>query len=473
MEEGTMDEQLQQEIDKLLEHLESQEDTATSQPSEGWQETEVIDVFIVHRQVGEPEPPTVESTLAATCDEQETQAAPLEQETTGEPALPPLSRKPRRRTLPFVAGALCVLAAGLLTAAALLMLLAPSATVTIIPNSAQLTMTRTITVISAHANVAQQQIPGRPLATITLSQAKTVPTTGIGHEPAQAAHGLVTFYNALPAPQTIPAGELLTGADGVAVVTLQDAVIPAGTLATNGQVTVPAQAVNVGPQGTIAANDLYGKCCRDDVFVSNGPFRGGQNARSYQMVAQQDMNAVASGLKASLDQGVQSALSQQVQSNETFVTPVPCTFTVTSDHKVGEEASQVQVTVSETCTGEVYDTSAFHDLLMQEISQQATKRLGTGYGLIGDLQTSITKAMVNTRQATATLQVKVSSTWVYQFSQAQQDQMKLTIRGKSKDEAIALLLHTPGVQTVSISTKNGTTIPTDIQRIRLNFVILT
>ncbi len=124
-------------------------------------------------------------------------------------------------------------------------------------------------------------------------------------------------------------------------------------------------------------------------------------------------------------------------------------------------------------TGEVYDTRAFHDLLMREITQQAIKQVGTGYGLVGDLQTSIAKAMVNTRQATATLQVKVSSTWVYQFSQAQQDQVKLRIRGKSKDEAIALLLHMPGVQTVSISTKNGTTIPTDMQRIHLNFVILT
>src|SRR5260370_4203490 len=280
MEEGTMDEQLQQEINKLLEHLESQEDTATSQPIEGRQETEVIDVFIVHRQVEEPEPPTVESTLADTCDEQEIQTAPGEQETTEEPALPPLPRKPRRRALPFVVGALCVLTAGLLTAAALLMLLAPSATVTIIPASAQITMTRTITVISAHAAVAHQQIPARQIETLTLSQAKTVPTTGIGHQEAQAAHGLVTFYNALPAPQTIPAGELLTGADGVAVVTLQDAMIPAGTLATNGQITVPAQAVNIGPQGNIAANDIYGKCCRDNVFVSNGSFRVSQTARS-------------------------------------------------------------------------------------------------------------------------------------------------------------------------------------------------
>ena len=135
--------------------------------------------------------------------------------------------------------------------------------------------------------------------------------------------------------------------------------------------------------------------------------------------------------------------------------------------------AQVNVTVSETCTGEVYTTNALHNLLMQTMAQQATKQLGTGYSLVGDLQTSITRAMINTRQGTATFQVKVSSIWMYQFSQAQQDQMKLLIRGKSKDEAIALLLHTPGVQTVSISTKNGTTIPTDIQRIHLNFVILT
>ena len=78
-----------------------------------------------------------------------------------------------------------------------------------------------------------------------------MPATGTGHQQAQAARGLITFYNALPAPQTIAAGELLTGADGVGVVTFQDAVIPAGTLAINGRVTVPAQTVNAGPQGNI------------------------------------------------------------------------------------------------------------------------------------------------------------------------------------------------------------------------------
>jgi len=347
-----MHEHLQQEIKEILEHLDAQTDTAIPLPDESQQGTEVIDVFIVRRQVEESEPPTVESTLADTSDEQETHAAPTEQETTGLP-LPPLPRKAPRGALPFVIGAFCLLLAVALGTVTFLTMFSPSATVTIIPISTRITTTRTITIVSSNANAAQQQVPGRLLDTITLSQAQTVPTTGIGHQQAQAAHGLITFYNALPAPQTIPSGELLTGADGVEVVTLQEAAIPAGTLATNGQVTVPAQAVNVGPGGNIAAGDIYGKCCHDDVFVSNDPFRGGQDARSYQMVTQQNIDSAVSSIKASLDQSVQAALRQQVQPNETLVTPIPCFSTVTPDHKTGEEASHVQVTVSETCTGEV------------------------------------------------------------------------------------------------------------------------
>ena len=379
----------------------------------------------------------------------------------------------RLHSFPLVLAVLCVLLAGAVCVVYVLPLLAPSATVTIIPTSRQIATARMVTIVSTNANAVQQQIPGRTLATITLSQAKTVPATGTGRQQAQAAYGFITFYNALPAPQTIPAGEMLTGADGVEVVTLQQAVIPAGTLATSGQVAVSAQAVNAGPQGNIAANDMYGKCCRDDVFVSNGPFRGGQDARSYQMVTQQNINSALSSIKASLDQSVQAALSQQVQPNETLVIPVPCSSTVTPDHKAGEEASHVRVTVSETCTGEVYDTKALHDLLTQTVTQEATKRLGNGYGLVGDLQTSITQETINTHQGTAILQVMVRSTWVYQFSQAQQAQIKLAILGKSREEATTLLLHMPGAQTVSISTRNGDALPTDVQRIHLNFVILT
>jgi hypothetical protein len=188
------------------------------------------------------------------------------------------------------------------------------------------------------------------------------------------------------------------------------------------------------------------------------------------MVTQQDIDSAGSSIKANLAQSVQAALSQQVQSNETLVMPVPCNTAVLPDHQAGSEASQLRVMVSETCTGEVYTTNALHDLLIKAMTQQAIQQLGTGYSLVGSEQSGITKATMNSRQGTVILQIKVAGTWMYQFSQAQQDQIKGSIRGKSKQEATALLLHMPDVQTVSIGIKNGFSIPTDTQHIHLVFV---
>ena len=81
-----MDRYLQQEIKELLEHLDAREHTSASQSDENQQATEVIDVFVIHRQVEDGDPTAVESTLVETSDEQETRAAPSQQEAT---ELPP------------------------------------------------------------------------------------------------------------------------------------------------------------------------------------------------------------------------------------------------------------------------------------------------------------------------------------------------------------------------------------------------
>src|SRR5260221_4524445 len=81
MEEATMEENLRQEIEEVLEHLDTQENTSASPPDENQQGNEGIDVFIVRRQVEEPAPPTVDSTLADTSREPESQSAPALPET--------------------------------------------------------------------------------------------------------------------------------------------------------------------------------------------------------------------------------------------------------------------------------------------------------------------------------------------------------------------------------------------------------
>src|SRR6266487_4073523 len=117
------------------------------------------------------------------------------------------------------------------------------ATVTIIPKSQQVSLNGSLQL-------------GRVLQPITISQSATTHTTGRGHQDARNATGTVTFYNGQLNSIFIPAGFILTGSDGVQIVTDQDASIPASNLPQVGQVTVSAHAINAGSKGNIPSFDI-------------------------------------------------------------------------------------------------------------------------------------------------------------------------------------------------------------------------
>ena len=361
-------------------------------------------------------------------------------------------------------GVLCLLAAGTLVTLFVSPVLFPEATVTIVPVSRQVRMTTTVTLTGATG-----PLPGRTLSSVTMSQEQTAPTTGRGHEDAQPGHGIVTLYNAAPYAQTIVAGTLLTGSDGVQVVTEQSITVPAAVMPTEGQASVTAHTTITGPASNIKASDIYGLCCLQGISAANSAFTGGQAAREYQSVTQQDINTVAESLKKSLDQSAQAALQTQVQSSETLVTPLPCQESVTSDRRPGEEATQVQVTVSETCSGVAYDTQAYQDAITQVMNQQAAKQLGEGYTLIGLVQSTITQVATDQQQQ-ITLHVTLAGTYDYQLSQEQQQMIKAEIAGKSNADATAALLRTAGVQSASITSTQGDMLPRDSSRIHVQIV---
>jgi len=369
---------------------------------------------------------------------------------------------------------LCMLCLAAVSTLVLFTRLTPTASVTIIPAQMAVTSTIMLTTTTGSTNAAQLQIPGRLLPSLTLEQTRTVPTTGTGHQSATSAHGTITFYNGLPTTQTIVAGTLLTGTDGVQVVTDRDAIIPAATLATppiDGQVTVAAHAVHVGPGGDIGAHEINRPCCREYILAQNTTaFTGGQDARSYPMVTLHDIDGAASWLKSLLAQSVQAALVYQITPAEALVTPVPCVPTVTSTRRTGEEAIQVTVTVVEVCTGEAYDKSALRAQIVRSLAQQAKNQLGSGYFLSGEGQVTIQQVTImDAKQGTVALKVKAIGQWVYRFSDKQVQNMAGTIVGKSKQQAANTLLRIPGVSQVAI-TLSGTgsvTLPADPGKIRI------
>ena len=195
------------------------------------------------------------------------------------------------------------------------------------------------------------------LPAISMTRSQIVPTTGRVHVPAAQARGLVTFYNSLTQPQVIDAGTLLIGADGEQIVTDQAAYVPAGDYTSNGQATVWAHALNTGVEGNVKVGDISGPCCRAFIQAVNSAFSGGHDARDIQAVAKSDIDNAASNLLAQLQQSLQARLSALLSPGNTLVTPVPCSTHTASSQAVGTQATQVMVTVTQSCTPAAYNVS--------------------------------------------------------------------------------------------------------------------
>ncbi len=468
--------------DDFVEYLRHLKEASAAGPTTDEQEaspkgpTRFVDIKVYDLHPGaQATPPSIEGTLAAEAapDQQnephtdEPEPGDMDEETT---PITPMAPQRRTHLHPLALAAIGAALFLLIGASVwyLLPVLAPTATVTIVPVSKTVTATGTLTVTTGPANAAQHEIPGRALGTMTMSQAERVPTTGTGHQDAQAAQGKITFYNALPAPQVIPVGTMLTGSDGTEVITDSEAVIPAAMPPTEGQTTVWAHALTPGPSGNISAGDITGKCCRDNIFVANSAFTGGQDARSFPMVSAHDISAAATNLEASLTRSMQAAFQTQVRSDETLIVPLPCTPLVSPDHQAGTEATAVQVTVSLVCTGEAYRTSAFEAEVAQLVTHAATQP-GPGYQPTGTIQASIT-AVTYRPHGAVILTVKGAGTWTYQINESERAAITERIAGKTKAQATRLLLSTPGVESASIEEERSDQLPADPSRIQLVMV---
>ncbi len=336
------------------------------------------------------------------------------------------------------------------------------------------TVTVTLAAKTQHLSLTGTLQLGRALNPITLSQSQSVQTTGHGHQDARNAIGSITFYNGQPAQEFVPAGAILTSANGIHIATNQDATIPAADLTANppvfGQVTVAAQATIVGSGGNIAAYDINETCCAPSVVAKNTQnFSGGQDARDFQTVTKQDIANAATPLKTTLVQSMQNTLTGQLKSGEAL-TSHHCSQTTTADHQAGEEASQVKVTVSETCSSIAYDTQALETKVTALLTAQAIKKLGTGYSILESPQITVT-------QATAAKQVMLSFTsvsrWIYALNSQEQNHMKKIIAGKTKEQALQRLYRLPGIEQVSMQFAgfgDDTSIPKNLSSIHLTII---
>jgi len=386
-------------------------------------------------------------------------------------------RNPRLFLAGLGSGLLLYLLALVLVAVFVAPVVMLAATVIITPEAKILSTTLTVTTLATGTpDPARKQVAARVLVVSSPTQSQTAPTTGTGHAPARVGEGTVTFYNAAPYSQTIAAGTLLTGSDGVGIVTAAPAVIPAGDPPIEGEVTVPAHATAIGPQGNIAPLDLNGLCCLAGISVKNTTaFHGGQDAYDYPMVTQADIGQAAGPLLAALTPATQGSVQGEIHPNERLAGQVVCQSAVTSDHPVGSDASQVTVSVSVICHAQVYDHEAVVRLVSNALMQNASTTLGTAYALQGTISTTITPggAPAHAKPGTLTLLVTGQGVWVYQVRRAEQARLTRLIAGLPRQAAMRVLqqqepghLATVHIQITGVWT-DGSRLPADPARIHL------
>jgi VCBS repeat-containing protein len=404
-------------------------------------------------------PPIVDSTIII-------QEPPLGDDEADPITHIPVQPRPRAALLLISLSLMLLLSLGLYF---LMPLLFPSATVTIVPMEKNLSTTATIHLAAQSNQLTGDQIPGRLLPSLTMSQSETVKTTGVGHQNATEAQGTIRLYNGLLVSQVMLAGTIFTGADGIQVMTDQTAVIPAGNPPIYGQTTVPAHAIEPGSRGNIQAYDINTVFSASILAKNTMSFYGGQDARTYPIVAQQDIDNAVSHLKPSLTHSIQGAFTTLLMNDEALIAPT-CHLTITKDKIAGEEATHVQVSVSQTCQAAAYIVADLHQAVTHLVNQEALHQYGTPYRLVGDLTiTPAQTALTASTQEIATIKITATSRWVYQLGTFQKQQITHLIAGNEKRHALMLLSQMAGIQQTTVSIVGGynDTLPQDAGRIQI------
>ena len=213
-------------------------------------------------------------------------------------------------------------------------------------------------------------VQGFHLVPVSKTVRTTVMATGKGHAPAIPATGVITFYNGAIYTQIIPVGTKLTGADGVSVLTDEQAVIPpaAQTIPpAYGHTNVTAHSLMAGKNGNIQAGDINMACCVTSVLAQNPyAFTGGRNARDFTYLTRQDVTNTTASLLPTLQTRALSLLPPP-QLN-----PL-CSTTTSSSPSVGKETPSAQLTVVETCKADSYRVASVAHALTTY-----SKRFGKG-----------------------------------------------------------------------------------------------
>ena len=326
----------------------------------------------------------------------------------------------------------------------------PVATVFVTPQTKTLQATYVLTASpkTTMPDLVARTIPDHILKS-SVSESRTVQTTGTKSIAGVQAHGIVEFANS-GKTQIVINPMILTSSSGIQVQLTQAVSVPPRQDGKDGNTTGPAVAVNEGASGNIAAHTLDGPCCGNNISARNtDAFAGGVDAQVLHTVSQSDLDNVQITLLPKLQQQIAQKLQHQVPSDETTAGEPNYVTSIAASNAVGSQADQVQVQVSIAGSSISYSRNMMNHVAVQLLGQQAAP-LGPNYQLQGTPSIAPPYVDVHAKDGLVYLNVALHGTWTYVFSNEQKNQWRQVIKGATSAAALAYLNTQEGVASIQI-----------------------
>lgn len=282
-----------------------------------------------------------------------------------------LGRLPDVVRFPFVLGIAGV------ALSAVLVLIVPSARVTISPVSRPLSTAMDITAVNGLKAVdhASAKVPARTV-TVQTQGADTIVTTSKQDVPDGHAQGSVVFANKTSNAVQIPKGTVVSTSFGrnERFYTVADVSLPAQVHST---VRVGVLAAEPGPSGNAAAltiNTVEGELAAQIGVLNDSRTEGG-SVRRVSAVDAQDRDQLRARLLESMQQEAYKQLTAELAADE-FVPSSSLSVSVLgeqTDRKVGEVAETLGMTMTVQVKGLAVSGAGAQQLLIRELEKQLAR----------------------------------------------------------------------------------------------------
>ena len=331
-----------------------------------------------------------------------------------------------------------VFAAAIAAVLALLVFIAPSADIVLLPKTERQSLDLSLVLDPDGAIAASEgRLPARRLET-TLSDELRTPTTGFALAPSGLAQGTVVFTNLTGGAVSIPAGTGLrpSGEDSsVRFLTLEPAILEGEEGA---QVTVEVQAVAPGPSGNLppGALDAVEGTIGLGVSATNPERTTGGRSGPHPGVSTRDALELELEVRRMLLTRAEHTLGEQLRDDEVLV---PASITISQvqeldfDHEVGEPAESLKLHLRATVTGLAYRRSDLVDLAGQSLDSNLDSGMEAVPGSLGYEELDRPASAGSTP---ASLRVRV---WREVYTRLDSALAKRLVRGLDRPSAIAVL----------------------------------